>query len=118
MDKQTILQQFEFFREAEGSFRAEIARASTYACVKEDTNLFHEGDRCDDLALVGTGLIRIFKTGESGREINLYHVQSGEGCVVNMLSVFTGDTKLVRDAALKVFSEVFAADDFTVKPLP
>ena len=28
------------------------------------------------------------------------------------------DTKLVSDAALKVFSEVFAADDFTVKPLP
>lgn len=94
MEKQAILRKFRFFSDTERRLREELAKAGAYVRVPSGTSYFQEGDRCSHLAVVGTGLMRVFKTGSSGREITLYHVQSGEGCVVNMLSVFTGEKTL------------------------
>jgi CRP/FNR family transcriptional regulator len=54
--------------------------------------LFRDGDRCEQFVLVGEGSVRVFKTGETGREITLYHVQAGEICLMNTLCVFLGHT--------------------------
>ena len=51
---------------------------------------YREGDACGQFALVGTGSIRVFKVGETGREITLYHVRDGEACLINMLCVLLG----------------------------
>ncbi|MBI5016054.1 MAG: Crp/Fnr family transcriptional regulator [Deltaproteobacteria bacterium] len=48
---------------------------------------FREGDPCHHFALLGAGDIRVFKLGPNGREITLYHVEEGQTCLVNMLSV-------------------------------
>ena len=42
----------------------------------------------DQFGLVGSGSIRVYRVGESGREITIYHVRAGETCLVNLLSVF------------------------------
>ncbi len=94
VEKHAILRKFRFYGDTERRLREELAQAGTYVSVPSGTCYFQEGDRCSHLAVVGTGLMRVFKTGSSGREITLYHVQSGEGCVVNMLSVFTGEKTL------------------------
>lgn len=94
MEKQAILRKFRFFNDAERGLREELVKAGTYVRVPNRTTYFAEGDRCSHLAVVGSGLMRVFMTGSSGRQITLYHVQSGEGCVVNMLSVFTGEKAL------------------------
>ena len=52
--------------------------------------LFREGEECRALAFVASGSVRIFRTGEAGREITLYHVEDGQSCLVNMLSVLVG----------------------------
>ena len=39
---------------------------------------------------MGRGSIRVFKIGETGREVTLYHVQDGQLCLVNMLCVMLG----------------------------
>jgi len=51
---------------------------------------FRDGDLCEQFTLVGEGSIRVFKTGETGREITLYHVQAGEVCMMNTVCVFLG----------------------------
>ncbi|MBT8400928.1 MAG: Crp/Fnr family transcriptional regulator [Rhodothermia bacterium] len=41
-----------------------------------------EGDMCSTFAVVLEGVARVYKTGSSGREITLYRIRSGEGCVL------------------------------------
>jgi CRP/FNR family transcriptional regulator, anaerobic regulatory protein len=44
--------------------------------------LFRHGDRCQQYMLVLDGSVRVQKASESGREIVLYRVESGEACVL------------------------------------
>jgi CRP/FNR family transcriptional regulator len=48
--------------------------AGQYICM--------EGNACQSLALVLSGTARVYKTGESGREITLYRVEPGESCIL------------------------------------
>jgi CRP/FNR family transcriptional regulator len=90
MDKLSILGRFSFYREAPSSFQSEVAAAAEYASLSTGAYFYREGTACGDFGLVGCGDIRVFKTGETGREITLYHVQDGQPCLVNMLCVFLG----------------------------
>lgn len=52
------------------------------AGVKKGETICHEGFLCTHLALVLSGSARVFKLGESGREITLYRVGAGESCIL------------------------------------
>ncbi len=41
-----------------------------------------EGDVCTQLAVVLSGSVRVYKIGESGREITLYRIEESESCVL------------------------------------
>jgi CRP/FNR family transcriptional regulator len=51
---------------------------------------YREGEDLQQVALVGTGNIRVFKTTSNGRELTLYHVRDGQPCMVNLLCVVLG----------------------------
>jgi CRP/FNR family transcriptional regulator len=44
--------------------------------------VFRAGDRCESLPLLRRGVVRVFLHGPDGREITLYRVRRGEGCVL------------------------------------
>lgn len=44
--------------------------------------IFAEGDRVDGIALLMSGVVRVYKIGETGREITLYRFGEGESCVI------------------------------------
>jgi CRP/FNR family transcriptional regulator len=90
MDKLEALGRFAFYRQAPAGLQAAIAAAAEPLSVSPGADLFQEGDECEALALVARGSVRVFKTGERGREITLYHVEDGQSCLVNMLSVLVG----------------------------
>ena len=90
MDKRDALRRFAFYRQAPAALRATIVAAAEPFSVSAGTYLFREGDECKVLAFVAKGSMRIFRTGEAGREITLYHVEDGQSCLVNMLSVLVG----------------------------
>jgi CRP/FNR family transcriptional regulator len=90
VEKLDILERFSFFRVAAPETRSAMQGAGTPLAAPAGSFFFREGDRCQQLALVGRGSLRVFKTGATGREITLYHVQAGETCLINMLSIFTG----------------------------
>jgi CRP/FNR family transcriptional regulator len=41
-----------------------------------------EGDVCAQLAVVLSGSVRVYKTGESGREITLYRIEESNSCIL------------------------------------
>lgn len=90
MDKLDTLNRFAFYRQAPAAFQTRIAAAAEPLSVAAGAELFRQGDECRELAFVGTGSVRVFKTGETGREITLYHVEDGQSCLVNILSVLVG----------------------------
>lgn len=50
--------------------------------VPREAHICTEGDNCSHLALVLQGTARVYKLGESGREITLYRVEAGECCIL------------------------------------
>lgn len=84
------LDRFSFYRQASAAFQSRIVAAAQPLSVGAGAGLFRQGEECTELAFVGRGSVRVFRTGETGREITLYHVEDGQSCLVNMLSVLVG----------------------------
>jgi len=101
MNKQTILEKFSFFKDTSPALQSEMLSAAVERKLSPATVLYREGDRCEHIALVGRGSVRVFKTDSSGNEITLYHVQDSQPCLVNMLSIF-----LARPAMANAVVEV------------
>jgi CRP/FNR family transcriptional regulator len=89
MDKIEILEKLGFYSLSPPRFRTEIENACTQVNLEEGKVLFLEGDGCQQVGFVGEGSIRVSKIGETGREITLYHVNPGEGCVLNISCAFS-----------------------------
>ena len=102
VDKSAVLERFSPFRDATTGMRSAVESAGKPLILPPGAFLFRDGDRCEQFTLVGRGSVRVFKTGETGREITLYHVQAGEICLMNTLCVFPihdprGDRRGVGD---------------------
>ncbi|MDH3215060.1 MAG: Crp/Fnr family transcriptional regulator [Candidatus Krumholzibacteria bacterium] len=105
MEKLDILQKFSFFRRSNQSFQNELLAAASPVRLPEGSFYFLEGDVCRQLALVGTGSLRVYKVGATGREITLYHVREGESCLLNISCLLT---KTPCPASARVESDVEA----------
>jgi len=90
MDTSSILGLFDFFREAPEPLRREMEQAAEHVRLDQGTYYCHMGDPCTRVALLGRGRIRVFKTGENGREITLYQVTPGETCLLTLNGALTG----------------------------
>ncbi|MBF0327839.1 MAG: Crp/Fnr family transcriptional regulator [Nitrospirae bacterium] len=55
-----------------------------------DAAIYSSGDRCSGIAFLLSGGIRVFKTGETGREITLYEIGAGETCILNASCIISG----------------------------
>jgi CRP/FNR family transcriptional regulator len=87
MNTTDILNQFDFFARLSAAERAHAVATARLARLPNRARFYHQGQRMDQFGLVGAGSIRVYRVGESGREVTLYHVRAGETCLVNMLSV-------------------------------
>lgn len=71
-------------------FLADPAAAVTRAFIAQATmmrlpaaaTVFAEGDLCSAFAILSQGQVRVFKIGETGREITLYRFARGESCIL------------------------------------
>jgi CRP/FNR family transcriptional regulator len=50
--------------------------------VPAGREIFVDGDQVDGVALLMSGVVRVYKISESGREITLYRFGEGESCVI------------------------------------
>ena len=85
MEKLAILQGFDFYTNGSPQFQSEISATVKLVTLEAGSYFYHEGENCPNVALIGTGNIRVFKIADSGRQITLYHLRENETCLVNML---------------------------------
>ena len=52
-------------------------------------DVFVEGDRADAIALLISGVVRVYKIGETGREITLYRFGNGESCILTANAILS-----------------------------
>jgi len=90
MSSAQVLSLFPFYRNAEPAFRQEMEAAARGVSLDEGASTFHQGSACMGIPLVGAGLVRVFRQGENGRELTLYHVHPGEMCLVSLNAAITG----------------------------
>ncbi|HUH06310.1 MAG TPA: Crp/Fnr family transcriptional regulator [Egibacteraceae bacterium] len=105
MDKQDILERVAFYRDAPPRLRSSMLGAARYRKLAPGESLFTEGEPASHVAALGSGSIRVFRAGATGRQITLYHVRPQESSLVGMLSVLLG-RPLIATAQAEVATEV------------
>lgn len=67
-----------------------LETASQEVSLEAGQHLAWEGQECTGLGLVLAGQARVYKLGESGREITLYRVEPGESCILTASCLLSG----------------------------
>jgi len=93
-----VLTEYSFYRDGPPELRNGVLEHVRLFDTKDlrDGHLFRVGDRCDAICLVGSGKIRVYASGPSGRGVLLYNVRAGEICPINMRMVLAGTVALAH----------------------
>ena len=73
----------------DAGFSSELRRKSHLANIPAGRDVFVEGDRVDNIALLISGVVRVFKIGETGREITLYRFGLGQSCILTANAILS-----------------------------
>lgn len=107
-----VLREYSFYRDGSAELRNALLDQVRLFDGRElrDGHLFRVGDRCDTISLVGSGHIRVYVSGSSGRGVLLYNVRSGEICPINMRMVLARTVALAHaDTSTDLVSVVLNA---------
>lgn len=77
------------FRHADPQLVREFQRTASFARIPTGRDVFIEGDRTDAIALLLSGVVRVYKIGETGREITLYRFGQGESCILTASAILS-----------------------------
>lgn len=67
----------------------EFQRAAFYARIPAGKDVFAEGDLVEAIALLISGVVRVYKIGATGREITLYRFGLGESCILTTSAILS-----------------------------
>ncbi len=67
----------------------EFQQAAFFARIPAGKDVFAEGDRVEAIALLIFGVVRVYKIGETGREITLYRFGLGESCILTANAILS-----------------------------
>ena len=67
----------------------ELFDSSNVITVPANTTVFSQGDACENYLIVLDGKLKVFTRAENGREIVLYHLNSGDSCVLTTSCLFS-----------------------------
>jgi len=82
----SILMRYPFYENSAPEFRGKLRDDANILRCRAGQILYGHKGPCDKVLLIGSGSIRVYVSGESGREFTLYHVKAGEICPVNIQS--------------------------------
>ena len=84
------MQQFPFLQQADSSFLERFMAQVQPVELKKGNPICDQGVLCQHLALIVSGTARVYKLGESGREITLYRLGRGESCILTASCIVSG----------------------------
>ena len=87
-----INQAFPILQRADPLLMREFQQTTFFASFPAGKDLFVEGDPASALALVITGVVRVYKIGRMGREITLYRFGVGESCILTANAILSQQT--------------------------
>lgn len=67
----------------------EFQQTAFFARIPTGKDVFVESDRADAIALLISGVVRVYKIGETGREITLYRFGDGESCILTASAILS-----------------------------
>jgi CRP/FNR family transcriptional regulator len=76
-------------RNADSALAHEFMQSAFGARIPIGRDVFVEGDRVDAIALLLSGVVRVYKIGETGREITLYRFGLGESCILTANAILS-----------------------------
>lgn len=82
MDWQWMATQLPFLQAASAEVAADLQAGGQLVTVPAGEFICWEGDSCGQLAIIVSGVARVYKVGENGREITLYRVEAGGSCIL------------------------------------
>jgi CRP/FNR family transcriptional regulator len=74
------------------AFEREFQKAVSFERIPAGRDVFLEGERVDAIALLVTGVVRVYKVGETGREITLYRFGNGSSCILTANAILSRKT--------------------------
>ena len=80
------------FNGADPGLLREFKQMAFFTRIPEGRDVFLEGDRVDAIALLVSGVVRVYKIGETGREITLYRFGNGESCILTANAILNQKT--------------------------
>ena len=81
-----------FLQRADASLIKDLKQHAQYAKIPAGHDVFVDGDRVDGIALLLSGVVRVYKIGETGREITLYRFGLGESCILSANAIMSQKT--------------------------
>jgi CRP/FNR family transcriptional regulator len=79
-------------RRAEAGVLRDFRQMAFMARIPRGHDMFMEGDHVDAIALLISGVVRVYKIGEMGREITLYRFGNGESCILTANAILSQKT--------------------------
>jgi CRP/FNR family transcriptional regulator, anaerobic regulatory protein len=67
----------------------EFQGSAFFARLPAGRDVFVEGDQAEAIALLISGVVRVYKIGETGREITLYRFGQGESCILTTNAILS-----------------------------
>lgn len=111
MDTHEFQKAFPQFRSAGQALLGELLANSRLVPIPAHTQIYREGDACSGIAFVLSGDIRVYKIGQTGREITLYEIGPGETCILNASCILSGKTYPAHAVALSDLSVLLVPAD-------
>jgi CRP/FNR family transcriptional regulator len=87
-----IAQSLPLLQQADATFVREFQQAAFFARIPAGRDIFLEGDRVEAIALLISGVVRVYKVGETGREITLYRFGNGASCILTANAILRQKT--------------------------
>ncbi len=78
-----------FLQKADASLVNELRQHAQFARIPAGHDVFVDGDRVDGIALLLSGVVRVYKIGETGREITLYRFGLGQSCILSANAILS-----------------------------
>lgn len=79
-------------QQADPLFIREFQQTAFLAHIPAGHDVFLEGDRVEAIALLISGEVRVYKIGETGREITLYRFGNGSSCILTANAILNQKT--------------------------
>lgn len=98
---------------ADSQLAREFQSEAFFARIPTGRDVFVEGDQAEAIALLISGVVRVYKIGETGREITLYRFGLGESCILTANAIlsrksFPAIATVEKDAeAIMIPADVF-----------